>query len=126
MPQGSASQRSMRLSRAGHRRPPGVTAADARVGVGLRLYAPLSVSVPILLQRSCWQRRIAALGLTNVEIRQADLVDLRLPRLVTTHLADRLLRPERPSAILTSLASRRAAKVAAVDERLAILREGGP
>ena len=47
----------------------------------------------------------------------------KLDTLVTTHLADRLLKPERLTAMLASLASRRAAKAAAVDERLGILEK---
>ncbi len=47
----------------------------------------------------------------------------KLDTLVTTHLADRLLHPERLSAMLASLASRRAAKAAAVDERLSALEK---
>jgi site-specific DNA recombinase len=45
----------------------------------------------------------------------------RLDALVTTHLADRLLNVERLTAMLAALASRRAAKAAAVDGRLALL-----
>ena len=41
----------------------------------------------------------------------------KLDALVTTHLADRLLQPERLTAMLAALASRRAAKAAAVRER---------
>ena len=41
----------------------------------------------------------------------------KLDVLVTDHMADRLLTPERLATMLTSLASRRAAKSAAVDER---------
>ena len=44
-----------------------------------------------------------------------------LDALVTHHLADRLLNPERLTALLASLAHRRAAKAAAVDQRIAIL-----
>ena len=47
----------------------------------------------------------------------------KLDTLVTDHLADRLLNPERLTAMLASLASRRAAKAAAVDERLATLEK---
>jgi site-specific DNA recombinase len=47
----------------------------------------------------------------------------KLDTLVTTHLADRLLEPERLTAMLASLASRRAAKAAAVNERLGILEK---
>jgi hypothetical protein len=41
-----------------------------------------------------------------------------LDTLVTHHLADRLLNPERLTAMLASLASRRAAKATAVDDKL--------
>ena len=44
-----------------------------------------------------------------------------LDALVTTHLTDRLLNTERLTAMLASLASRRAAKAAAVDERIVLL-----
>jgi DNA invertase Pin-like site-specific DNA recombinase len=47
----------------------------------------------------------------------------KLDTLVTTHLADRLLHPERLSTMLTSLASRRAANAAAVNERLSALEK---
>ena len=47
----------------------------------------------------------------------------KLDGLVTTHLADRLFHPERLSTMLASLASRRAAKAAAVDQRLAALEK---
>jgi hypothetical protein len=47
----------------------------------------------------------------------------KLDTLVTTHLADRLLHPERLSAVLASLASRRAAKATAVSERLGVLEK---
>jgi site-specific DNA recombinase len=47
----------------------------------------------------------------------------KLDSLVTTHLADRLLNPERLTVMLASLASRRAAKAAAVDGRLGILEK---
>ena len=47
----------------------------------------------------------------------------KLDTLVTTHLADRLLDRERLTALLGSLASRRAAKAAAVDARLTILEK---
>ncbi len=42
----------------------------------------------------------------------------KLDALVTTHLTDRLLHPERLTTMLASLASRREAKAAAADERL--------
>jgi site-specific DNA recombinase len=45
----------------------------------------------------------------------------KLDTLVTTHLAERLFKPERLTAMLASLAHRRAAKAAAADERLTIL-----
>ena len=45
----------------------------------------------------------------------------KLDTLVTTHLADRLLEPQRLTEMLTSLASKRAAKAAAVDTRIATL-----
>ena len=45
----------------------------------------------------------------------------KLDTLVTEHLVDRLLNPERLSLMLSSLASRRAAKAATVDERIKIL-----
>ena len=45
----------------------------------------------------------------------------KLDGLVTIHLADRLLQPERLKALLGSLAGRRAEKAAAVDERLKLL-----
>lgn len=48
----------------------------------------------------------------------------KLDTLVTGHLADRLLNPERLTAMLASLASRRMAKAAAVDERIAVLERG--
>jgi hypothetical protein len=47
----------------------------------------------------------------------------KLDTLVTTHLADRVLHPERLSAVLASLASRRAAKATAVSERLGVLEK---
>jgi hypothetical protein len=47
----------------------------------------------------------------------------KLDTLVAAHLADRLLHPERLSAMLTSLASRRAAKAAALNERLSALEK---
>jgi hypothetical protein len=47
----------------------------------------------------------------------------KLDALVTTHLADRLFKPERLTAMLTSLASRRASKAAAVHERLNVLEK---
>ena len=47
----------------------------------------------------------------------------KLDSLVTTHLADRLLQPERLKALLGSLAGRRAEKAAAVDERLKLLEQ---
>ena len=47
----------------------------------------------------------------------------KLDGLVTTHLAERLLKPERLTAMLDALASRRAAKAAAVDGRIAILEK---
>ena len=47
----------------------------------------------------------------------------KLDTLVTSHLADRLLEPGRLTAMLASLASRRAAKAAAVNERLGILEK---
>jgi site-specific DNA recombinase len=47
----------------------------------------------------------------------------KLDTLVTRHLADRLLDPERLTAMLASLASRRAVKAAAVDERIGILEK---
>ncbi|NJO32155.1 MAG: recombinase family protein [Rhodospirillales bacterium] len=45
----------------------------------------------------------------------------KLDTLVTEHLADRLLDPERLSAMLTTLAGRRADKQIAVDRRIAVL-----
>ena len=45
----------------------------------------------------------------------------KLDHLVTTHLVDRLLDPERLETMLSSLASRRAAKAVSVDERIGIL-----
>jgi DNA invertase Pin-like site-specific DNA recombinase len=45
----------------------------------------------------------------------------KLDTLVTTHLADRLLQPDRLTGLLASLASRRAAKASAVNERLGVL-----
>ena len=45
----------------------------------------------------------------------------KLNTLVTEHIADRLLDPERLSLMLSSLASRRAAKAATVDDRITIL-----
>jgi site-specific DNA recombinase len=45
----------------------------------------------------------------------------KLDGLVTGHLADRLLNPERLTAMLATLASRRAVKAAAVDERIGAL-----
>jgi DNA invertase Pin-like site-specific DNA recombinase len=45
----------------------------------------------------------------------------KLDALVTEHLADRLLQPERLTAMLTTLAGRRADKQAAVDKRIAAL-----
>ena len=45
----------------------------------------------------------------------------KLDTLVTGHLADRLLEPERLTAMLTTLAGRRADKQAAVDKRIAAL-----
>ena len=45
----------------------------------------------------------------------------KLDTLVTSHLADRLLEPQRLSEMLTSLASKRAAKAATVDARIAAL-----
>ena len=45
----------------------------------------------------------------------------KLDTLVTDRLVDRLLNPERLSLMLSSLASRRAAKAATVDERIGIL-----
>ncbi|MGE3702886.1 MAG: recombinase family protein, partial [Hyphomicrobiaceae bacterium] len=47
----------------------------------------------------------------------------RLDSLVTTHLVDRLLEPDRLTALLASLAGRRAEKAAAVDERLKVLEQ---
>ena len=47
----------------------------------------------------------------------------KLDTLVTHHLADRVLDPERLTAMLASLASRRAVKAAAVDERIGILEK---
>jgi hypothetical protein len=47
----------------------------------------------------------------------------KLDTLVTTHLLDRLLHRERLADMLASLADRRAAKAAAVDERLAVLEK---
>lgn len=47
----------------------------------------------------------------------------KLDTLVTHHLADRLLDPERLTAMLASLASRRAVKAAAVDERVGHLEK---
>jgi site-specific DNA recombinase len=47
----------------------------------------------------------------------------KLDTLVTTHLADRLLSRERLTAMLASLAQRRAAKAAALGERLSILEK---
>jgi hypothetical protein len=49
----------------------------------------------------------------------------KLDTLVTTHLLDRLLHRERLADMLASLASRRTAKAAAVDKRLAVLEKGG-
>ena len=46
-----------------------------------------------------------------------------LDTLVTGHLADRLLNPERLTSMLASIASRRVAKAAAVDGRLGILEK---
>ena len=46
-----------------------------------------------------------------------------LDTLVTTHLADRLLEPGRLTTMLSTLASRRAAKAAAVGERLGTLEK---
>ena len=46
----------------------------------------------------------------------------RLDHLVTQHLADRLLEPERLTTLLSSLAGRRAEKAAAVDRRLELWR----
>ena len=45
----------------------------------------------------------------------------KLDDLVTEHLIDRLLNPERLGIMLSSLANRRAAKAANVDDRIAIL-----
>ena len=45
----------------------------------------------------------------------------KLDELVTTHLADRLLRPDRLRDLLAALASRRVAKAAAGDQRLQML-----
>src|SRR5262245_9811721 len=45
----------------------------------------------------------------------------KLDMLVTTRLAERLFEPERLTAMLTSLAHRRAAKAAAAEERLTIV-----
>ncbi len=45
----------------------------------------------------------------------------KLDDLVTEHLVDRLLNPERLGIMLSSLASRRAAKAANIDDRIAIL-----
>ena len=45
----------------------------------------------------------------------------KLDTLVTSHLADRLLEPHRLTEMLTSLASKRAAKAATVDARIAAL-----
>ena len=45
----------------------------------------------------------------------------KLDTLVTEHIVDRLLNPERLSLMLSSLASRHAAKAATVDERIKIL-----
>lgn len=47
----------------------------------------------------------------------------KLDSLVTDHLVDRLLDPQRLGAMLSTLASRRAAKAATVDERIAILEK---
>jgi site-specific DNA recombinase len=47
----------------------------------------------------------------------------KLDGLVTRHVVDRLLDPERLGIMLSSLASRRAAKAATVDERIAILEK---
>ena len=47
----------------------------------------------------------------------------KLDTLVTRHLADRLFDPGRLTAMLASLASRRAVKAAAVDERIGILEK---
>ena len=47
----------------------------------------------------------------------------KLDTLVTSHLADRLLNAERLTAMLASLASRRAVKAAAVDGRISILEK---
>jgi site-specific DNA recombinase len=47
----------------------------------------------------------------------------QLDTLVTTHLADRLLKTERLTTLLTSLAGRRAAKAAAVDQRIGALEK---
>ena len=48
---------------------------------------------------------------------------VRLAGLVTGQIIDRLLDPERLGTMLSSLASRRAAKAATVDERIAILEK---
>ena len=45
----------------------------------------------------------------------------KLDELVTDHVLDRLLNPDRLTTMLASLASRRAAKAAVMDERLAAL-----
>ena len=45
----------------------------------------------------------------------------KLDSLVTGHIVDRLLDPERLGTMLSSMASRRAAKAATVDERIGIL-----
>ena len=47
----------------------------------------------------------------------------KLDALVTNHLADRLFKPERLTAMLTSLARRRATKAAAVHDRLNVLEK---
>ena len=49
----------------------------------------------------------------------------KLDTLVTTHLLDRLLQRERLADMLASLAGRRAAKAAAVEERLLVLEREG-
>ena len=78
---------------------------------------PFAIACP----RSCRQRHpnliCEAVGIP------CDCSDSHQPEtaLVTTHLADRLLQPERLKALLASLAGRRAQKAATVDERLKLL-----
>ncbi len=92
-------------------------AVCASCGGGMTLRAGTSRSSQVYRYYSC--NSFLKKGRTACQGRSMRMDKLDL--LVTQHMADRLLKPERLTTLLSSLAGRRSEKAAAVDRRLAAL-----